>query len=442
MKPTRRLAFAALALLLIPAAGLRAWDYEGHRIVNQLALQSLPADFPEFVLKSEAARERIAFLAGEPDRWRNLPDLPLKQYNAVDHYFDLEQVTEAGLDPAKLPSMRYDFAVQYALGRAAHPENFPAIEPEKNTDHTREWTGFAPWAIAEYYGKLRSEFSYLKVFQDLGTPEEIANAQANIVYVMGVMGHYVGDCAQPLHATKHHHGWAGDNPQGYTTWSGIHGWIDGGFLAKAHITFSGIAPRVIPATAIALTPPADGRDPLFVATMDYLMGTLKLVEPLYQLEKAGKLSDAFEKAGKEAKAGLKPEPASAEGRAFIEAQLLRGGEMLGAIWLTAWHNSPPDTYLRAQLLKRQSAAHHPAGAQAVAAQPEPAKPELAKTEPAAPEAADAKAAGEYWGSAKGTTYHRPSCQWAQKTKPPNRVVFKSKEEAVKAGYHPCNDCKP
>jgi hypothetical protein len=430
MKSIRRLALAALALLLLPTAVLRAWDYEGHRIVNQLALQSLPADFPEFVLKSEAARERIAFLAGEPDRWRNLPDLPLKQYNAVDHYFDLEQVAEAGLDPAKLPSMRYDFAVQYALGRAAHPENFPAGDPEKNLDHTREWTGFAPWAITEYYGKLRSEFSYLKVFQDLGTPEEIANAQANIIYVMGVMGHYVGDCAQPLHVTKHHHGWVGDNPQGYTTWYGIHGWIDGGFHAKAGITFGGIAPRVTPATAIALTPPADGRDPLFVATMDYLMGTLKLVEPLYQLEKAGKLSDEYEKAGRGAKP--EPEPASAEGRAFIEAQLLRGGEMLGAIWLTAWHNSPPDTYLRAQLLKRHSADQHPAAALTA----------VAKTEPVAPVAADAKVAEEYWGSAKGTTYHRPSCQWAQKTKPANRVVFKSKEEAVKAGYHPCGDCKP
>jgi hypothetical protein len=429
--PFRRFALAAVALLLVPAAGLRAWDYEGHRIVNQLALQSLPADFPAFV-HEPAAAERIAFLAGEPDRWRNLPDLPLKQYNAVDHYFDLEQVTDAGLDVARLPSMRYDFAVQYAEGRKAHPENFPAIEPEKNTDHTREWTGFAPWAIAEYYGKLRSQFSYLKVFQDLGTPEEVANAQANIVYVMGVMGHYVGDCAQPLHATKHHHGWVGDNPLGYTTWSGIHGWIDGGFLAKAHIKYGGIAPRVTPATAIALTPQADGRDPLFVATMDYLIATLKRVEPLYQLEKEGKFSDEVEKAGKGEKAGIEPQPVSTEGRAFIEAQLLRGGEMLGAIWLTAWRNSPPDTYLRAQLLKRQAAAGHPAGVQAVAAQPEPAKPV----------AADIKAAEEYWGSAKGTTYHRPSCQWAQKTKPANRVVFKSKEEAVKAGYHPCGDCKP
>ena len=48
-------------------------------------------------------------------------------------------------------------------------------------------------------------------------------------YVMGVMGHYVGDATQPLHTTKHYNGWVGDNPEGYTTSRKIHSWIDGGF---------------------------------------------------------------------------------------------------------------------------------------------------------------------------------------------------------------------
>src|SRR5258706_483831 len=49
------------ALCLCPA---QAWDYEGHRLVNELALASLPKDFPAFV-STTAAQERIAFLAGE-----------------------------------------------------------------------------------------------------------------------------------------------------------------------------------------------------------------------------------------------------------------------------------------------------------------------------------------------------------------------------------------
>ncbi len=352
MKTNRIPVLASLALLLLPATALRAWDYDGHRIVNQLALAALPADFPAFV-HEPAAAERIAFLAGEPDRWRNTNDLPLKHVNGVDHYLDLEELADAGLDMNKVPSLRYEFAKQFAAGRAAPPDKFPAIDPEKNTDHSREWPGFAPWAIAEYYGKLQSEFSYLKAFQELGTPEEVANAQANIIYTMGVMGHYVGDLAQPLHSTVHHNGWVGPNPNGYTTWPFIHQWVDGGLIAKAGIKTAMIAPRVTPAQAIMLTPQDDERDPMFVAVMDYLQGTLKLVEPLYQLEKAGKLGDTFTK---EHGKGKDTEPVSAEGQAFIEDQLLRGGEMLGSIWETAWRNAPPDKFLRASLLKRQAAA--------------------------------------------------------------------------------------
>jgi len=339
----QRSAFSSLlsVLLLVPA--VHGWDYEGHRIVNQLGLAALPADFPAFV-REPANAERIAFLAGEPDRWRNVADLPIKQSNGLDHYLDLEQLAEAGLDATAVSPLRYEFALQYAAGRAAHPENFPAIDPTKNQDRTREWPGFSPWAITEYYGKLKSAFSYLKTFEEAGgTPEEIANARANIVYVMGVMGHFVGDGAQPLHVTLHHHGWVGPNPHGYTTWAGIHAWIDSGFIEKAGIKLADVAPKVTPAPLLAVTPPADGRDPVFVAVMNYLIAQQKLVEPLYALEKAGKL-------------GHNPEdPVVPEAREFIAARLLTGGEMLASVWLTAWKQAGPDIYLRAQLLKRQAA---------------------------------------------------------------------------------------
>ncbi len=323
---------------------MRAWDYAGHRIVNAAALRSLPAEFPAFV-REPANAERIAFLSGEPDRWRNVPDLIMKQSggSGPDHFCDLEQIADAGLDPANLSSFRYDFIVQFAAGRAKNAEKFAPIDPAKNTDHTREWPGFAPWAIAEEYARLRSAFAYLKVFEELGTPEEIANARANAVYVMGVMGHTVGDCAQPLHTTVHHNGWVGPNPKGHTIWAGLHAWIDGGFIAKAGITPDEVLARVTPAKPISLTARTDGREPMFVAVMDFLRESHRLVEPLYTMDRAGafRMDDGA--------------PAKAEGREFIVERLREGGEMLGAIWVTAWRGAPPDTYLRAQLIKRKEA---------------------------------------------------------------------------------------
>ena len=339
----RSLVVAALGFFAAGTA-LEAWDYTGHRIVNQIALDALPPDFPAFV-REPANAERMAFLAGEPDRWRNTPDLIMKQSGGswLDHFCDLEQLTDAGIAWDKVPSFRFDFAVQFAAGRAAHPDKFAPIDAAKNTDHTREWPGFAPWAIAEYFSRIRSGFAYLKVFEELGTPVEIANAKANLVYQMGVLGHYVGDCAQPLHTTIHHNGWVGPNPQGYSTGSGIHSWIDGGFMAKAGITLKELAPKVTVVQPISLAARTDGREPLFVAVMDYLIASQKLVEPLYALDQAGKFR--IEGAN----------PPTEAGRAFIVGRLLTGGEMLGAIWLTAWKSAPPDTYLRTQLLKRQAA---------------------------------------------------------------------------------------
>ena len=65
------------------------------------------------------------------------------------------------------------FALAFAAGRAVHADKFPAINPAKNIDRTREWAGFSPWAMTENFQKLRSAFSYLKAFEEVGGTVEI-----------------------------------------------------------------------------------------------------------------------------------------------------------------------------------------------------------------------------------------------------------------------------
>jgi len=328
------MAFALSAFVLSASA----WDYEGHRAINQLALASLTKDFG--INLTPALKGRIAFLAGEPDRWRNISDLPLKHFNGPDHYIDLEDLKLFGLTPETLPIMRYDFIADIAKARAAHPEKFPQIDPDKDADHTRELDGFLPWAITENYEKLKSGFSSLKAFQTHGgTPEEVANAQADAVYVMGVMGHYVGDGAQPLHTTVHYNGWAGNNPKGYTAKQNFHGWIDGGYLKKiGGIKMETLIGKIRPATRI---PNADDPEKFFRSIVAYLGDQNKFVEPLYEMEKNGQLTGNDEK-------GM-------QGRPFLEGQLVKGAQMLGNIWLTAWLEAPEDVYLERQLDQRNAA---------------------------------------------------------------------------------------
>ncbi|MGA2246456.1 MAG: hypothetical protein ABSH48_15785 [Verrucomicrobiota bacterium] len=319
-----------------------AWDYEGHHAVNELALGSLPANFPAFALTPDT-RARIAYLAGEPDRWRNEMNLrngtgiTLGHANGPDHYFDLEDISLYGLTPDKLPPLRYDFVADIVKARESHPDKFPAIDPARDGDHTRELSGFLPWSITENYEKLQSGFSTLAALEKFGgSAEEITNARQNIVYVMGVMGHYVGDASQPLHTTKHFNGWVGENPNHYTTDHSFHQLIDGGFFRHTGgIDVQKLSAKMLPAGKIAAAADPNG---IFQTAVNFIVANNQLVEPLYQLEKDGKLSAQGD--------------AGAEGRAFLEAQLVKSGQLLGNLWLTAWQTAPEDTYLERELQQR------------------------------------------------------------------------------------------
>jgi len=326
-----------------------AWDYEGHQAVNDLALASLPANFPAFVLTPEA-RVRIEYLAGEADRWRNETSvrngtgLALGHASGPDHYLDLEDLALYGLTPDKLPPLRYDFVADIVKARAAHPESFPAIDPARDSDHTRELSGFLPWAVTEYYEKLQSGFSTLAALEKAGgTPEEITNARANLVYVMGVMGHFVGDASQPLHTTKHFNGWVGENTNHYTTEHTFHQWIDGGFFRKT----GGIDAKKLSANIRPAKKMPESSDPngIFQTAVNFIVANNQLVEPLYQLEKNGQLSDQG--------------GAGAAGRAFLEAQLVKSGQLLGDLWFTAWQTAPEDMYLERELQRRAAPAAGP-----------------------------------------------------------------------------------
>ena len=331
---------AALAFLCALTA--RAWDYEAHRAINLTALSAMPADFPAF-LKTPENKERIGFLAGEPDRWRNSDNPSLRHINQSEHFFDIEELDPLGMKFADLPQFRYIFVQQLTRAQAAHPEIPPKTPPEKDRDAIGSFPGFLPWAIAENYGKLQSGFSSLRAFeQHGGTPVEIANARANIAYIMGTMGHYVGDAVQPLHLTIFFNGWTGDNPNAYTTSRRFHAWIDGGFFAKTGpFDLDAFAQRIKLAQCFpSAIKDSAGRDPVFLQILALMAAQNKKVGPLYALDKAGKL-DA-------------DSPGAKEGRAFLEDQLLIGAKFLADLWYTAYKTAPDDKYLIG-LLERRNA---------------------------------------------------------------------------------------
>jgi hypothetical protein len=323
-------AVIAALFFCMPAKG---FDYERHRLINHLALATLPKDYPAFV-RAKANAERILFLGGEPDRWRNNRDRALRHLNGLDHYFDVEDLEQYQLTAAKLSHFRYQFVEQMAVARA----KFKLPLPSENPDHIKGHPGFLPWSINEHYLKLVSAFSYLKVFEEMGTAEEIANARANVVYRMGVLSHFVGDAAQPLHTTQHYNGWVGENPKGYTISRRFHAWIDGNFFKATKAPDPPTLQRRLRPAALVKRPAARAdASGQFQTILNFIHAQNRLVEPLYQLEKDQKLSVET----------------PAAGRAFLEGQLLKGSQMLGDLWFNAWKEAPPDRYLQNYLAKRK-----------------------------------------------------------------------------------------
>lgn len=292
------------ACLLLHPPVLAAWGNEGHRIINRLAAENLPADVPAFLRSPDAVNE-IEYLGPEPDRWRSPAEPELNAAQAQEHFIDLELADALG----PLPHNRMDFEAKvFAAGQ----------RPEK--------IGLQPWEATEVWERLKAalrEYRRLAALGPENNPDLRAVEQAVLFYA-GWLGHYVGDGSQPLHTTIQYNGWVGPNPKGYTTGHQIHWQFEGPFVA-ANLHAAEVQAKIPAAKAI------DGD--LFDAYVAYLRHSATYVEQVYQLEKAG----GFVGQG------------SAESRDFTAERLAAGAAMLRDMIYTAWLESAkpvPDPYAK------------------------------------------------------------------------------------------------
>jgi len=289
----QRLRFAIIAgivCLALQSPSAHAWGNEGHRLINRLAAENLPADVPEF-LRNKAAVEEIEYLGPEPDRWRSPAEPELVAAQAPEHFLDLEPADALG----PLPHKRLDFeGMVFAAGE----------RPEK--------VGLQPWQTEEIWERLKAA---MRQYRDLrASHQETHQVEVAILFYAGWLGHYVGDGSQPLHTTVQYNGWTGPNPNGYTTAHQIHWQFEGPFVG-ANIHEPEVAKDMTPVRAI------DGD--IFDAYMAYLRHTSTYVEKVYQLEKEG----GFTGEG------------TPESRAFASERVAAGASMLRDLIYTAWVDS-------------------------------------------------------------------------------------------------------
>ena len=290
-------AVAMVPMLLVEQSV--AWGNDGHRMINRLAAEALPADVPEF-LRSQAALDAMEYYGPEPDRWKSNSEMELKMAGESEHFMDMEW---ADLIGGPLPRRRYDFVRALAAAQKSHVE-IP-LTPEK--------VGLQPYVTDEYYERVKAAMREYRGL--IAAHKDTKPVEAEIVFLCGIMGHFVADGSQPLHATIQYNGWTGENPNGYTTEHRIHAQFESQFVTEAVKPARDVAPR------IAKEPKVLGD--VFEEYVTYLRHSQSLVEKTYQLEKAG----GFAGAG------------SAESRAFVDERLAAGATELRDIIYTAWVRS-------------------------------------------------------------------------------------------------------
>ena len=271
-------------------------------MINRLAAAALPKDVPEF-LRSAAAQDAMEYYGPEPDHWKSTAEPELSVAGSPEHFMDMEYADLAG---TPLPRKRYDYIRALAYAQKSHPD-LP-LSPEK--------VGLQPYAASEGWQKLKSA---MRDYRALAAEhKDTKPVECEIVFLAGILGHWVADGSQPLHATIQYNGWTGDNPNGYTTEHRIHAQFESDFV-KANVNPAKDVAPLIPAK------PAEIGD-MFDQYMGYLKHSQSLVEQTYKLEKAG----GFTGTGS---------PAS---RAFADERLAAGATELRDLIYSAWvHSADP-----------------------------------------------------------------------------------------------------
>jgi hypothetical protein len=195
-------------------------------MINRVAGTYLPSDIPAF-LRSPEALTALEYYAPEPDHWRGRGEPELADESAPDHFIALERVTLLG----KLPRTRYDYVRALVALQAAHPD-LPL---------TVERMGTQPYQTIEMYERLKVAMRDYRSLSAAG--QNTKPLEAEIVFLAGILGHYVGDGSMPLHTSIYPNGWSGPNPNGYTTDHHIHALFESVFVG-ANIHAADFAARV------------------------------------------------------------------------------------------------------------------------------------------------------------------------------------------------------
>lgn len=285
----RSLARILLLGIVLQAAPSRAWWPEGHSIVAEAAVRSLPADVPAFFREGGVT---VAHLAQDPDVFKNRSVSELNRAEQPEHYIDWEFLKGSALPPDRLGYLSLLARLQ--------------VDPLA--------AGTLPYSVTEWTSRLQLAFAEHRRWPKL---EPI---RAKCLVYAGILSHYSGDLCMPLHTTIHHDGRA--RADGTSPRSGIHARVDS-LIERLELRPGALARAVRP----------ESYESVFPAVLREIERSRALIDRTYELEPSLPTANP--------PAGWRP---SKEVRDFAEERAGAAVRFTASLYLTAWRLSEKTTF--------------------------------------------------------------------------------------------------
>jgi hypothetical protein len=314
----KALAVIYIGLLSLPP--LEAWGTRGHTVANLAAVEAI-TDGPTFLKTYKAY---IGHLGPIPDTWRSPSEPFLRISEDPNHGW----YTESFDFMKEIPRSRTEFTLrvydEYLRVSKTNPERARLLNIR--------YTGLQAFAMMEGYERMKAGMRYYRLVGSkdprdiaaryaqisplLGDPEQVRTYLAqDIAFYMGWVGHYVADAAMPLHNSRHHDGWDGDNPKGYTRDPEIHGRFESTYVDLIAVTEADLQPY--------MRKNARHLDDPWTAILDHMIEARGYVEDVYSLDLKGAFKDRD----------------NAEARKLVYTRLASGASFLRDVAYTAWIES-------------------------------------------------------------------------------------------------------
>ena len=189
-------------LLLLAAFGCSspalAFGDRAHALIATVAVQvyqqALPADKPlRRILGDKAAV--LAHLANVPDTvWRQ-GDPATVSTNAPTHYFAIEVLGDSP-SLATLPRTIAALKLRLDTFCTTHPAEERCIPSARATERPEAAIGTSPWRVAQLYAAMVED---VRGIVSVLSQRELNHRVDDLILHMGLIAHFVGELAQPLH---------------------------------------------------------------------------------------------------------------------------------------------------------------------------------------------------------------------------------------------------